>query len=266
MESAVHGRYDMRKQSVVYSFCIHLALITLLLLMATYSHYSSNTWHAVTTLEIPRKQHLTAPRLRQVAANPGSEGGGQRNPLPVERGEVPHVAQKIFIPPTPRSQVTPRITLPTGLDDMPQIATDAPVGIPAGFLGTRSAGPGDGGGLGPGNGKKVGPGDGHGPGTTPGIGAGGTRIRLSALPQVLWKIEPEYSEEARKVRHQGTVMLALEVDSEGRPRNIRVIRSLGMGLDERAMDAVARWRFKPGVYNGRPVSAPVSVEVSFRLL
>ena len=89
---------------------------------------------------------------------------------------------------------------------------------------------------------------------------------MSALPQVLWKIEPEYSEEARKVRHQGTVMLALEVDSDGHPRNIRVTRSLGLGLDERAMDAVARWRFKPGIYNGRPVSAPVSVEVSFRLL
>ena len=216
-------------------------------------------------LETPKSQHLTAPRLRQ-AAQPGSEGGGQRNPLPIERGEIPHVAQKIFIPPTPRSQVIPQITLPTGLDDMPQIIADAPVGIPTGMIGTHSAGPGGDKGIGTGKGNRIGPGEGQGPGTTPGIGNGGTRVRLSALPQVLWKIEPEYSEEARKARYQGSVMIALEVDSEGRPRNIRVIRSLGMGLDERALEAVARWRFKPGVLNGRPVSAPVSIEVSFRLL
>ena len=121
--------------------------------------------------------------------------------------------------------------------------------------------------MGDGDGKRVGPGGGKGPGLDPGIGSNSSqRQRLSALPQVLWKIEPEYSEEGRKARYQGTVLLALEVDSEGHPRNIRVIQSLGLGLDERAMEAVAKWRFKPGILNGRAVNSPVSVQVSFRLL
>ena len=254
----------MRKQSVLYSFCIHLALVTMLLLMAAVSNYSTKAYETFTTLAIPKFQPLTAPKFRTAAA-PGSEGGGHRYPLPPERGEIPKVA-KAFIPPTPRPQETPQIALPSGLEDMPQIATDLPIGVRDGILGTRSGGPGDGHGLGPGKGDRVGPGTGQGPSGNPGPGSGGTRPRLSALPQLLWKIEPEYSEEARKARFQGSVMLALEVDSEGHPRNIRVVRSLGLGLDERAVEAVSQWRFKPGALNGRPVNAPVSVEVSFRLL
>ena len=83
---------------------------------------------------------------------------------------------------------------------------------------------------------------------------------------MLWKVEPEYSEEARKARFQGSVMIAMEVDAEGRPRNIRIARSLGLGLDERAIEAVSKWKFKPGMWNGRPVAAAVHIEVSFRLL
>ncbi len=260
------SQYDMRKQSVLYSFCIHLALILLLLVMAAFSNYTTGNFHSVTALENPRPvQHLVAPQLR-VSSEAGSEGGGHRNPLPVERGEIPHVA-KLFIQPALRLRETAQIVLPSGLEEMPQIATDRPIGIPSGIIGTQSAGPGAGTGMGTGDGNKAGPGQGKGPGAIPGDGSGtGPRQRLSALPQILWKIEPEYSEEARKARFQGSVMLAMEVDSEGKPRNIRVVRSLGMGLDERAMDAVSRWRFKPGLLNGRPVDAPVSVEVSFRLL
>jgi len=139
--------------------------------------------------------------------------------------------------------------------------------VPNGVFGTNSPGPGRGHGVGTGKGDRSGPGTGSGPGDNPGPGQGSPqRIRLSALPQLLWKIEPEYSEEARKARYQGSVMLALEVDSEGRPHNIRVVRSLGLGLDERAVAAVSQWRFKPGLLNGRAVESPVSVEVSFRLL
>jgi len=170
---------------------------------------------------------------------------------------------KIFILPTPRPRENPQIALPTGLEDMPQIASDIPIGVPTGLVGTGSMGPGTDGVGGPGR-KRVGPGPGGEGGDS--VGLGGLRQRLSALPKLLWKTEPEYSEEARKARFQGSVMLALEVDSEGHPRNIRVVQSLGLGLDERAIAAVAQWRFKPGLLNGRPVNAPIRVEVSFRLL
>lgn len=62
------------------------------------------------------------------------------------------------------------------------------------------------------------------------------------------------------------MLLAVIVDSQGNPRDIRVIRGLGLGLDERAMEAVSTWRFRPALLNGRPVSAPITVEVNFRLL
>lgn len=256
----------MRKQSVLYSFCIHMGLVTLLLMMATLSSYTSTNQHVITTLENLKPQQLTAPRLR-TSKVAGSEGGGHLNPLPPERGVVPPVSAKVFVPLMPRPRETPQITLPSGLEDMPQIATDMPIGVPTGISGTGSPGPGKGHTIGDGDGERSGPGMGKGPGDSPGPGRGeGPRQRLSVLPQLLWKTEPEYSEEARKARFQGSVMLAMEVDLEGHPRNIRVVRSLGLGLDERAIEAVSQWRFKPGLLNGRAVNSPVSVEVSFRLL
>jgi TonB family protein len=85
-------------------------------------------------------------------------------------------------------------------------------------------------------------------------------------PVILHKFEPEYSEEARKAKYQGTVRMRVEVDTDGRVRGMRVVRSLGLGLDECAADAVKQWRFKPGMESGRPASMPVDVDVNFRLL
>jgi TonB family protein len=83
---------------------------------------------------------------------------------------------------------------------------------------------------------------------------------------VLHKVEPEYSEEARKAKYQGTVLLYIEVDPSGRPTNIRVQRSLGLGLDEKAVEAVRQWKFKPGYKDGKPVTVAATIEVNFRLL
>jgi len=83
---------------------------------------------------------------------------------------------------------------------------------------------------------------------------------------VLYKKEPEYSEEARKAKYQGTVVLYIEVDPSGRAINPRVLRSLGLGLDEKAMEAVRQWKFKPGYRDGKPVTVAAQIEVNFRLL
>ena len=87
-----------------------------------------------------------------------------------------------------------------------------------------------------------------------------------SAPSVMSKVEPEYSEEARKAKWQGTVVLSVIVDELGRPRNIRVFRSLGLGLDQKAVDAVSQWRFKPGRKDGKPVPVIATIEVNFRLL
>jgi TonB family protein len=85
-------------------------------------------------------------------------------------------------------------------------------------------------------------------------------------PTLLYKVEPEYSEEARKAKYQGVVVLSVIVDPAGRVTNPRVIRSLGLGLDEKAVDAVRKWKFRPGYKDGRPVAVTAEIEVSFRLL
>jgi len=85
-------------------------------------------------------------------------------------------------------------------------------------------------------------------------------------PAIIFKKNPEYSEEARKAKYQGIVVLEVEVDTSGLPSNIRVVRSLGLGLDEKAIEAVKQWRFRPGRKNGYPVAATTQVSVDFRLL
>ncbi len=90
---------------------------------------------------------------------------------------------------------------------------------------------------------------------------------LSIAPPVLIsKAEPEYSDEARKAKQQGTVVLSVEIDESGAVTNVAVVKSLGLGLDERAVEAVQQWRFRPGLKGGRPVAVQTSVEVNFRLL
>jgi TonB family protein len=85
-------------------------------------------------------------------------------------------------------------------------------------------------------------------------------------PQLIYKKEPEYSEEARKAKYQGTALLLVDVDASGHVTGTKVIRSLGLGLDEKAVEAVRQWRFRPGMKDGKPVAVQAEVEVNFRLL
>jgi periplasmic protein TonB len=85
-------------------------------------------------------------------------------------------------------------------------------------------------------------------------------------PQPLYKVEPEYSEEARKAKLQGTVVLYVEVDPAGRAINSKVIRSLGLGLDEKAIEAIRKWRFTPGLKDDKPVTVASEIEIDFRLV
>jgi TonB family protein len=85
-------------------------------------------------------------------------------------------------------------------------------------------------------------------------------------PSVLFKVEPKYSKEALKAKLNGTVVLYVEVTADGLPSNVRVVRGLGMGLDEKAIEAVKQWKFRPGYKDGRPVTVAARIEVNFRLL
>jgi TonB family protein len=87
-----------------------------------------------------------------------------------------------------------------------------------------------------------------------------------SAPTVLYKVEPDYPDEARKAKLEGKVLVQLVVDEHGLPQQIRVIRSLGMGFDEKAIEAVSKWRFRPGAKAGKPVPVSANIEVNFRLL
>ena len=86
-----------------------------------------------------------------------------------------------------------------------------------------------------------------------------------SAPKALQTPDPEYSEEARKAKYQGTVVLWLVVDPNGNPQQVKVARSLGMGLDQKAVEAVRHWKFEPAMKDGRPVAVQINVEVNFRL-
>ena len=94
----------------------------------------------------------------------------------------------------------------------------------------------------------------------------GAPLKYDVPPAVTLKVPPKYTESARRAGVQGSVELYAEINTNGRAVNVRVIRSLGFGLDEKAMDAVAKWRFTPAVKDGKPVEAGARFSVNFRLL
>jgi TonB family protein len=84
-------------------------------------------------------------------------------------------------------------------------------------------------------------------------------------PQSVYTPEPEFSEKARRAKYQGTVILNIVVDKEGNVSRIKLVRPLGMGLDENAMEGLKTWRFKPATRNGQPVAVEMNIEVAFNL-
>ena len=195
-------------------------------------------------------------------------GGGDRSPLPASKGRLPRIAPRQFTPPLavvlnqePKLVMEPTLVIDPDLN-LPRIELSV-LGDPYGRNGPPSNGTGKGGGIGDGDGPGLGPGKG-------GNIGGGLRLHSAlgeiSAPVLLFKVEPEFSEEARKAKLQGIVMLDGEVDTDGKMRNIRVTRSLGLGLDDKAIEAVRQWRFRPGYRDGRPVVAAAAIEVNFHLL
>jgi len=85
-------------------------------------------------------------------------------------------------------------------------------------------------------------------------------------PKLIKKVEPEYNEDARAAKYQGTAVLQVVIGPDGFAHNIQVVKSLGLGLDQKAAEAVAQWQFSPGMKDGSPVPVTATVEVNFRLL
>jgi TonB family protein len=204
----------------------------------------------------------------------GGGGGGRKSLTPPSQGRLPRAADKQLAPPDPEPPKNPDPTLivePTVV--APQLANLPKInllnlGDPEGVPGPPSPGPGVGGGIGSGTGRGVGRGDGPGvgPGEDGGYGGGIFRVGGGISPPVVIKsVDPLYSEEARKARYQGTVVLEAIVRTDGTCDVVRIVRSLGFGLDEQAVVAIKQYKFKPALRNGVPVPVSINFEINFNL-
>jgi periplasmic protein TonB len=209
----------------------------------------------ITELAIP-------PQAPPKAAAMGG-GGGQRGPTPVTKGTPPKFAETQLVPPSKPPLIEPKIKIEPTIEvqkDVKMASSIPQIGIASSPLVGMSMGNGSGTGLGSGNGSGLGPGSGGNTGGGPRRIGGGV-----SAPVLIYSVEPEFSEEARKAKVAGNVLVNLWVDTNGNPSHVRVIRGVGMGLDEKARDAVLQYKFKPAMENGKPVLVELNVEVNFQI-
>ena len=204
----------------------------------------------------------------------GGGGGGAHELVEASKGHLPKMAKTQIVPPqiirndNPKLAVDPTIVMPqqVKLPDAPNMPN---VGVPQSpQVALASQGGGSGSGFGSGRGGGIGSGNGNGVGPGEGGGYGGGLMRPGggvSAPQVIFSVDPEFSDEARRAKYQGICVVSVIVDAQGNPQRVRVVRPLGMGLDEKAVDAVKQYKFKPAYYQGHPVAVEVNIEVNFRI-
>ena len=255
------------------SVSVH-ALVVVLALVPWATSFPKTPQVNETAVMVYRPLNLVLPVTPNQDKSGGGGGGGRKTLTPPSLGKLPKAADKQIVPPDPEPPknpdpkliVEPTVVAPQ-LAQLPQINL-LNLGDPNGIPGPPSAGPGVGGGIGTGQGRGVGEGKGPGVGPGEGGGNGGGVFRVGggvSPPTVVSRVEPQYSEEARKARYQGTVILEAIVRRDGTVDIQRVVRSLGFGLDENAIQALKQWRFRPGMRNGVPVDVSLNIEVNFNL-
>jgi TonB family protein len=271
----IWGFYNYKKDGALASTAAHVVIIALIIggtILGRRVVTAVQAKPQMTALVDPGDFIPLKPSKTQAG---GGGGGGDHDVLKASQGRLPKLSmQPQLTPPTviirnpnPKLAAEPTIMVPPEVkiamnNSMPNLGDPkSSATIPSNGTGSSSGiGEGSGGGVGPGNGRGFGPGEGMGTGGgvfRPGMGA--------TLPRGLYTPDPEFSEEARKAKYQGTCTLMIVVSPDGRATNIRVVNSLGMGLDEKAIEAVKTWRFEPGQKNGHPVPFEMAVEVDFHL-
>jgi protein TonB len=191
-------------------------------------------------------------------------GGGQKGPTPVTKGTPPKFAPEQILPPVAPPTIKPKLAVDPTINvqtDLKMAKSDVPqIGMANSPLVGMSMGNGNGSGLGGGSGN------GMGPGSNGNTGGGVYRIGGGvSAPVALERPEPEYSEEGRKAKVNGIVLVGMLIGADGKPSHVHVVRGLGMGLDEKALEAVSKWRFKPAMKDGKPVAVELNVEVDFQI-
>lgn len=273
----IWGDYNYRKRGAWGSMVVHAAVVAGLIgisVMGAKVVKQAQQQETMSLVAPDISDYLPLSQKKNDTVG-GGGGGGDRDKLQAPKGRLPKFSMQQLAPPVmvvrndnPKLPVEPTVVVPPQVKmanaSLPNLG-DMKAVIPNGPM---SNGTGSGGGIG--SGSRGGVGSGTGPGVGPGRGGGigGGVFRVGggvSAPRALDTPDPDYSEEARKAKYQGTCVLWLIVDESGNPRDIKVARSLGMGLDQKAIEAVRKWKFEPAMKDGRPVAVQINVEVNFRL-
>jgi periplasmic protein TonB len=264
-----------RKKSVGTSLLIHAAVITGIIAVTYLGNkvvQQVKKNEAVTLFTPDISEYI--PMTKPGPTMGGGGGGGDLSKIQAPKGHLPKVDMNQITPPAivvknePKLAVEPSIMAPPTMklpdNNMPIVGNPMTK-----VVGPASNGSGVGGGIGEGHGGGLGVGTGRGLGPGEGMGFGGGVYKVGggvAPPKPLVQPDPDFSEEARKAKYQGVVVLSVVVDRNGHTKNIHVTRPLGMGLDQKAIEAVQKWVFQPATKDGNPVNCEIQIEVTFRLM
>lgn len=216
---------------------------------------------------------LKAPKAGVAAG--GGGGGGSHDIVDPIKGKLPPRMKDPMAPPMTPVLEQPKLAVPSAINVQQNIQLPDNPNLPnigvtkSANVTMASDGQGGGGGMGRGYGGGMGPGTGNGFGPGQGGNAGGGLYQVGggvSAPVPVYTPEAEFSDEARRAKYQGVCLISVIVDAQGNPQDPRVVRALGMGLDEKALEAVRKYKFKPAMKDGRtPVPVRITIEVNFRL-
>ena len=258
--------------SSALAILLHVAIVGVIFLLAL-AQWRTRAIHRKTTMTAVDVKPFIPVTPKSQEAMGGGGGGGTHNPVEASKGHLPEISKQQITPPQILKIDHPKLPVPESIVMPQQIklpdANMPNVGMPnSQQVALASQGGGSGSGFGSGNGGGIGSGSGGGVGPGEGGGYGGGVMHPGggvSAPQLIYSVDPEFSDEARRAKYQGICVVSLIVDAQGNPQNIRIARALGMGLDEKAMEAVKEYKFKPAYYKGRPVPVTIDVEVNFRI-
>jgi periplasmic protein TonB len=258
--------------STVLAFILHAGVIALAvwLVIQAHKHVVLAPQAKITPIVFRPFIPVTVPTPKPMG---GGGGGGAHQLVEPSKGRLPQMAKTQVAPPQllvidhPKLAVQPTVAMPQPVN-IPD--TKMPnMGVPQSTqIALASQGLGSGSGFGQGSGGGIGSGSGGGVGMGSGGGYGGGVMSVGggvSAPQVIHSVDPEFTDQARQAKYQGAVSIRLIVDRQGNPQDVQVIRHLGMGLDEKAIEAVRQYKFSPAMYQGHAVAVQMVINVNFHL-
>jgi len=273
---AVPDRMAVKRSPASIAISVGVNLGILALLLFAFRHQVATVVTKLQRTDIDTNISAWKPTTPKAGNIGGGGGGGSHDPVPAVKGHLPKLDPKPILQPQaqtvkdPIIPVTPAINVQQNLKlpDNPNLPMIGMTNSPNVTL--ASNGGGSGAGMGNGRGGGLGNGTGNGLGNGTGGNTGGGLRRVGdgvTAPKTIFAPDPEFSDEARRAKYEGTVVVTLIVDANGNPQDVHVSRSLGMGLDEKAIEDVQKWKFKPAIdqKTGKGVPVMLSVEARFRL-